>query len=82
VRLAREALKGAEKVLPRYSNRFFRGDYTQPQPFAILGPRPFFKTDYRGHRPDAAGFFRPPQGTDAERRWPITPPSVMRSSGS
>lgn len=48
VRLAREALKAAQKALPRYSNRFSRRDFTQAQLFAILALRQFFKTDYRG----------------------------------
>ena len=48
VRLAREALKVAERALPRYSHRFSRRDFTQAQLFAILALRQFFKTDYRG----------------------------------
>jgi hypothetical protein len=48
VRLAREALKVAEKALPRYSHPFSRRDFTQHQLFAILVLRQFFKTDYRG----------------------------------
>jgi hypothetical protein len=48
VRLAKEALKVAQKALPRYSNRFSRQDFTQHQLFAILALRQFFKTDYRG----------------------------------
>lgn len=48
VSLAKEALKVAEKALPRYSNRFSRRDFTQAQLFAILALRQFFKTDYRG----------------------------------
>lgn len=48
VALAREALAVGQKGLPRYSNRFSRKDFTQPQLFAILALRQFFKTDYRG----------------------------------
>lgn len=48
VALAREALKVGQSGLPRYSNRFSRKDFTQPQLFAILALRQFFKTDYRG----------------------------------
>lgn len=48
VRLAKEALKPAQKALPRYSNRFWHRDFTQPQLFAILALRQLFKTDYRG----------------------------------
>jgi hypothetical protein len=48
VALAKEALKVAQSGLPPYSNRFSRRDFTQPQLFAILALRQFFKTDYRG----------------------------------
>jgi len=48
VALAKEALKVGQSGLPRYSSRFSRRDFTQPQLFAILALRQFFKTDYRG----------------------------------
>ena len=48
VALAREALKVGQSGLPSYSSRFSRRDFTQPQLFAILALRQFFKTDYRG----------------------------------
>ena len=48
VALAREALKVGQSGLARYSGRFSRRDFTQPQLFAILVVRQFFKTDYRG----------------------------------
>jgi hypothetical protein len=48
VALAREALKVGRNGLAPYSNRFSRKDFTQPQLFAILVLRQFFKTDYRG----------------------------------
>lgn len=48
VALARVALKMGEKALPTYSSRFSNKIYTQPQLFAILVLRQFFKTDYRG----------------------------------
>ena len=48
VRLAKEALKVAETALSPYSSRFSKKDFTQPQLFAILILRQFFKTDYRG----------------------------------
>ena len=48
VALAREALKVAKTGLPPYSSPFSRKDFTQPQLFAILVLRQFFKTDYRG----------------------------------
>ena len=48
VALAREALKVGQGGLARYSSRFSRRDFTQPQLFAILVLRQFFKTDYRG----------------------------------
>lgn len=48
VALAKEALAVAEAALPPYSSRFSKKDFTQPQLFAILALRQFFKTDYRG----------------------------------
>ena len=48
VHLAQEALKVAEAALPTYSSPFSKKDFTQPQLFAILALRQFFKTDYRG----------------------------------
>jgi hypothetical protein len=48
VRLAREALAVAEQALPAYSGVHSPQKYTQPQLFAILVLRQFFKTDYRG----------------------------------
>ena len=48
VALAREALRVGQGGLARYSSRFSRKDFTQPQLFAILALRQFFKTDYRG----------------------------------
>jgi hypothetical protein len=48
VDLAREALRVGRAGLPRYASRFSKKDFTQPQLFAILVLRQFFKTDYRG----------------------------------
>jgi hypothetical protein len=48
VRLAREALAVAEQALPAYSAVHSPKKFTQPQLFAILVLRQFFKTDYRG----------------------------------
>jgi hypothetical protein len=48
VALAREALGVAQEALPSYSHRFSPKVFTQPQLFAILVLRQFFKTDYRG----------------------------------
>jgi len=48
VALAKEALAVAKAALPAYSSRFSKKDFTQPQLFAILALRQFFKTDYRG----------------------------------
>ena len=48
VALAKEALKIGKTGLPLYSSQFSRKDFTQPQLFAILVLRQFFKTDYRG----------------------------------
>jgi hypothetical protein len=46
--VAREALHLAQEALPSYSSKFSRQDYTQPQLFALLALKTFFKTDYRG----------------------------------
>ena len=48
VRLAKLALRIAEKSIPWYSSKFSKKDFTQPQLFAILVLKQFFKTDYRG----------------------------------
>jgi hypothetical protein len=48
VRLAREALAVANEALPAYSAVHSPKKFTQPQLFAILVLRQFFKTDYRG----------------------------------
>jgi hypothetical protein len=48
VALAREAVRVAKEALPSYSHRFSPQVFTQPQLFAILVLRQFFKTDYRG----------------------------------
>lgn len=48
VALAREALHVGQKTLAIYSSKYSRHDFTQPQLFAILILRQFFKTDYRG----------------------------------
>jgi hypothetical protein len=48
VALAREALRAGRAGLETYSSHFSRKDFTQPQLFAILVLRQFFKTDYRG----------------------------------
>ena len=46
--VAREALRLAQESLPAYSSKFSRKDFTQPQLFACLALKTFFKTDYRG----------------------------------
>lgn len=46
-RLAQEALAQATQAMPRYGWRS-RKEFTQPQLFAILVLRQFFRTDYRG----------------------------------
>ena len=48
VALAREALAVGQRALDRYSSLRSRHDFTQPQLFAILVLRQFFRTDYRG----------------------------------
>ena len=46
--LVREALRVARDAVPAYSSKFSRKDFTQPQLFALLALKTFFKTDYRG----------------------------------
>ena len=46
--VAREALRLAQEALPAYSSKYSRKDFTQPQLFALLALKTFFKTDYRG----------------------------------
>lgn len=48
IRLARVSLAVGQDALPAYSSKYSRRDYTLPQLFAILVPRKFLKTDYRG----------------------------------
>ncbi len=48
VALAKEALRVAEAALAAYSHPNSPKKFTQPQLFAILALRQFFKTDYRG----------------------------------
>ena len=48
IALAKEALEVAESALPAYSSPFSKKEFMQPQLFAILALRQFFKTDYRG----------------------------------
>ena len=48
VALAQKALQIAQASLESYSNKNSPRRYTQPQLFAILVLRQFFKTDYRG----------------------------------
>jgi Transposase DDE domain len=48
VRVARTALAVAEEALPDYAHRFSPHRFTQPQLFACLALKTFFKTDYRG----------------------------------
>src|SRR4051812_12942789 len=46
--VARRALRAGAAALPPYSHRFSPRTYTQPQLFACLALKAFFKTDYRG----------------------------------
>ena len=46
--LARRALAAGTAVLPLYAHRFSPRTYTQPQLFACLALKAFFRTDYRG----------------------------------
>ncbi len=46
--LARNALAIGEAALPRYAHKYSPKLYSQPQHFACLTLKTFFKTDYRG----------------------------------
>jgi hypothetical protein len=46
--VTRRAIDTAAASLPPYSSAKSRHDYTQPQLFAILALKQFFKADYRG----------------------------------
>jgi Transposase DDE domain len=48
LRVARQALTVAAEVLPPYAHKFSPKKFTQPQLFAGLVLKTFFKTDYRG----------------------------------
>ena len=48
MQVARAALAVATKVLRPYAHKFSPKLYTQPQLFACLVLKTFFKTDYRG----------------------------------
>jgi hypothetical protein len=43
--VAQQALRLAQDALPAYSSKFSRRDFTQPQLFALLTLKIFFKTD-------------------------------------
>src|ERR1051326_2375357 len=46
--LARSAYQAAKKALPERASPYSKKKFTQPQLFAILVLRAFFRTDYRG----------------------------------
>jgi hypothetical protein len=48
LRVARHALAVGTEALPAYAHRFSPKKFTQPQLFACLVLKTFFKTDYRG----------------------------------
>ena len=48
VAIARRALQAAEKALGDYSSPYSKKKFTQPQLYAILVLKAFFRTDYRG----------------------------------
>src|SRR5262245_17637797 len=48
LRVARQALAVATEALPLYAHPYSPKIYTQPQLFACLVLKTFFKTDYRG----------------------------------
>jgi hypothetical protein len=46
--VAKEALETGKQVLSQYGNKHSPQRFTQPQLFAMLVLRQFFRTDYRG----------------------------------
>src|SRR6478735_7460630 len=48
IQVGLEALAIGQRCLPPYAHRFSPKKYTQPQLFACLVLKTFFKTDYRG----------------------------------
>lgn len=48
LRVACAALVLAQRTLPRYAHKYSPKKYSQPQLFACLALKTFFKTDYRG----------------------------------
>jgi Transposase DDE domain len=50
LRVARQALATGQQALPPYAHKFSPKTFTQPQLFACLVLKTFFKTDYRGIR--------------------------------
>ena len=78
--VAQEAPRLAREVLPAYSSKFSRKDFTQHQLFAALALKTFFKTDYRGVVRLLADFaeLREDLGLAAA---PTTRPSAMPPSG-
>ena len=48
IRLAEVALEAGEEALERYGHIYSPRKYTQPQLFAILALRQYFRVDYRG----------------------------------
>jgi hypothetical protein len=76
LRVARRALVLGSEVLPPYAHRFSPKIYTQPQLFACLVLKVFFKTDYRGLQqvlrdcsdlPKALGMHRIPHYTTLQK---------------
>ena len=47
-KVLREALRVGERSLPAYGHKNSPKKFTQPQLFAILALKQFFRTDYRG----------------------------------
>jgi Transposase DDE domain/Transposase domain (DUF772) len=48
LRVARQALAVGQQALPRYAHKYSPKKFTQPQLFACLVLKTFYKTDYRG----------------------------------
>jgi hypothetical protein len=78
--VARKAMAVAQKALPPYSSDRSRKGFSQPQLFAALALRQFFKTDSAASPPPWPT--RPTCGAPADwREFRTSPPSRPRPTG-
>ena len=80
--VAQEALRLAREVLPAYSSKFSRKDFTQHQLFAALALKTFFKTDYRGVVRLLADFAELREDSRPGRGAPLLDPLLCRQAAA